>query len=145
MNLLMTFVGSFLAQYILMSFVTIYKLENFTHTLSKLYLSLMMGFVMVLYELSMRAWNSTNQRLLLWNGAGFALCVLLYRFQFGVNDANFLREMIEHHSMALFTTDNVLRHTKRGDVAALASRINADQSAEIERMKAILTNLSNNM
>jgi hypothetical protein len=145
MNLLLTFAGSFLVQYILMSLVTIYKIDSFTHTLSKLYLSLLVGFVMVMYELLMRPWNSTNQRLLLWNSLGFAICVIMYRFQFGVNDSNFLREMIEHHSMALFTTDNVLRHTKRSDVAALAWRINADHSAEIEQMKAVLTNIANNM
>ena len=145
MNLLLTFAGSFLVQYILMSLVTIYKIDSFTHTLSKLYLSLLVGFVMVMYELLMRPWNSTNQRLLIWNSLGFAICVIMYRFQFGVNDSNFLREMIEHHSTALFTTDNVLRHTKRSDVAALAWRINADHSAEIEQMKAVLTNIANNM
>ena len=145
MNLLLTFAGSFLVQYILMSLVTIYKIDSFTHTLSKLYLSLLVGFVMVMYELLMRPWNWTNQRLLIWNSLGFAICVIMYRFQFGVNDSNFLREMIEHHSTALFTTDNVLRHTKRSDVAALAWRINADHSAEIEQMKAVLTNIANNM
>ena len=145
MNLLLTFAGSFLVQYILMSLVTIYKIDSFTHTLSKLYLSLLVGFVMVMYELLMRPWNSTNQRLLIWNSLGFAICVIMYRFQFGVNDSNFLREMIEHHSTALFTTDNVLRHTKRSDVAALAWRINAHHSAEIEQMKAVLTNIANNM
>ena len=145
MNLLLTFAGSFLVQYILMSLVTIYKIDSFTHTLSKLYLSLLVGFVMVMYELLMRPWNWTNQRLLIWNSLGFAICVIMYRFQFGVNDSNFLREMIEHHSTALFTTDNVLRHTKRSDVAALAWRINADHSAEIEQMKAVLTNIANKM
>ena len=128
-----------------MSLVTIYKIDSFTHTLSKLYLSLLVGFVMVMYELLMRPWNWTNQRLLIWNSLGFAICVIMYRFQFGVNDSNFLREMIEHHSTALFTTDNVLRHTKRSDVAALAWRINADHSAEIEQMKAVLTNIANKM
>ena len=64
--------------------------------------------------------------------------VILLRGQFMVNDAQWLRRMISHHSTALTTTHKIYNRTKNPKVKKLAKEIIDTQEKEITRMKSML-------
>jgi len=67
--------------------------------------------------------------------------IYLYRIQFGIDDKNYIKEMIEHHSMALLTSKNILAKTKNLAVNNLATKIVLTQEKEIEDMRYILKSI----
>jgi hypothetical protein len=69
---------------------------------------------------------------------GLVVFLYLYRNQMYINDDNYLSEMIEHHSMALLTSDQILQKTQSERVRKLAENIVETQQAEIKYMKQLL-------
>jgi hypothetical protein len=74
----------------------------------------------------------------------FVLCFILlifiymYRNQIYIDDKNYLEEMIEHHSMAILTSDEILQKTNSERVKKLAETILTTQEKEIGYMKQLL-------
>lgn len=60
--------------------------------------------------------------------------VYLYRNQVYIDDKEYLKEMIEHHSMALLTSEEILQTTHSERVKKLAENIILTQEKEIEYM-----------
>jgi hypothetical protein len=60
--------------------------------------------------------------------------VYLYRNQVYIYDKDYLNEMIEHHSMALLTSEEILQKTGSERVKRLAENIISTQQKEIEYM-----------
>jgi uncharacterized protein (DUF305 family) len=69
---------------------------------------------------------------------GFIGFIYLYKTQSYIDDNEYLKEMIEHHSMALLTSEEILQKTKSERVKKLADNIVATQTAEIDYMKRML-------
>ena len=67
-----------------------------------------------------------------------SIFVYLYRNQSYIYDKDYLSEMIEHHSMALLTSDEILQKTTSERVKRLAENIASTQKAEIEYMGKLL-------
>jgi hypothetical protein len=63
--------------------------------------------------------------------------IYLYRKQVGVNDNAYLSEMIEHHSMAVLTSSEIIKKTKNPKVKKLAKEILAKQKEEIKIMRSL--------
>ena len=66
------------------------------------------------------------------------LFVYLYRNQVAINDKQYLEEMIEHHSMALLTSQEILKKTDDYNVSKLAKNIIQTQEDEIKIMHDLL-------
>ena len=64
--------------------------------------------------------------------------VLLLRDQFKVNDKEWLKRMISHHSTALTTSHKIKDRTKDGKIKKLAEEIIETQEKEITIMKSLL-------
>jgi hypothetical protein len=63
----------------------------------------------------------------------------LYRKQISVNESNYLKEMIEHHDMALFTSKNILEKPNISDkVRRFATKIVNTQKNEIQEMNQLI-------
>jgi uncharacterized protein (DUF305 family) len=65
----------------------------------------------------------------------------LYRNQVWIGNEQYLKEMIEHHSMALFTSDAILKKTSSYQVAKISKNIVQGQTDEIREMREILESL----
>jgi hypothetical protein len=63
--------------------------------------------------------------------------VYLYRKQISINDKQYLEGMIEHHSMALLTSEEILKKTDNYNVAKLAKNIIQTQTDEIRTMREL--------
>jgi uncharacterized protein (DUF305 family) len=64
--------------------------------------------------------------------------IYLYRVQIAINDKQYLEGMIEHHSMALFTSESILKKTDNYDIAKLAKNIISQQNNELQTMRELL-------
>ena len=133
-------VGSFLIQYILMSILMTNKLNNITNSLGKFYISSIMGLTMGILEVMMHDISMSMISLKYYMPLGILLAgfILLYRNQVYILDDQYLREMIEHHSMALFTSGEILKKTHNYKVAKLAKNIVQNQKDEIQQMRNML-------
>jgi uncharacterized protein (DUF305 family) len=69
-----------------------------------------------------------------------AMFTYLYRKQVAITDKQYLEGMIEHHSMALFMSDEILKKTDSYDIAKLAKNIIQTQNDEIQIMSNLLKN-----
>jgi Ca2+/Na+ antiporter len=138
--MIVMFIGSFLIQYFLMPPIMVNKREYITNNLGKVYMSIIMAILMVFLEVMMHDHQykvlSLNIYIILI--ASFGLLVYLYRIQKGINDKQYLEGMIEHHSMGILTSEEILKKTDNYDVAKLARNIIQKQQDEIDEMKHIL-------
>jgi hypothetical protein len=139
-TMIVMFVGSFIIQYFLMPPIMIEKISDFTNSVGKAYMAIIMGIFMVLMEVAMHDHQydvcSTNFYIALV--AALLLFVYLYRKQVAIKDKQYLEGMIEHHSMALLTSKEILTKTDDYNVAKLAKNIIQTQETEIKVMKDLL-------
>jgi len=139
-TLLFMFAGNFFAQYYFMSAVMSDSLTNITNNYGKLYLSIIMGLFMILLEFFMHDYTHhvINYKYYGIFGGLLVLFIYLYREQVGIQDKQYLEEMIEHHSMALLTSKKILEKTNNYHVAKLAKEIIQKQEDEIKIMKNLV-------
>jgi hypothetical protein len=139
-TMIVMFVGSFIIQYYLMPPIMVSNNSYITNNIGKAYLATIMGISMVIIEIMMRDHQyhvlSLNLYAILF--ALLAMFVYLYRKQTAINDKQYLEGMIEHHSMALFTSQEILKKTDNYDVAKLAKNIIQTQTDELQVMNNLL-------
>ena len=118
----MMVICSFIIQYFIMPPVMVNSITDITFTLGNAYLSLFMGLLMGVVEVIMydMRYNVMSVKYYVSLLIMSAVCVYLYRYQIGINDKQYLEEMIEHHSMALLTSEKIVKKTDNYDVAALS-------------------------
>ena len=134
------FISSFIIQYFLMPPIMVNKYINITNNIGKTYMSIIMALFMILIEIIMhdQSYNIFSSH---WYISLFILIVIfiyLYRNQIAINDKQYLEGMIEHHSMALLTSEEILKKTDNYDIAKLAKNIIQTQSDEKNTMKNLL-------
>ena len=134
------FIGSFIVQYLAMSAIMTNRFSNITFSLGKAYLATIMGLFMVLIEVAMHdmQYSSVNLQYYSIFGGLLLLFIYLYRVQYAIKDQQYLEEMIEHHSMALLTSSEILKKTDNYNVSKLAKNITQTQTDEIMEMKGLL-------
>jgi Ca2+/Na+ antiporter len=134
------FIGSFIVQYFLMPPIMVNKFVYITNNIGKAYLATIMALFMVLIEVIMHD-HQYHILSLNWYAIIFALLAMfiyLYRKQIAINDKQYLEGMIEHHSMALFMSEEILKKTDNYDVSKIAKNIIQTQNDEIELMNSVL-------
>jgi membrane-bound ClpP family serine protease len=114
--------------------------ENITNNIGKVYLSIIMGLFMVLVEIFMHDMHYgivsfTKYAIII---SMIILFIYLYRNQVAIKDKEFLKGMIEHHSMAVFMSEEILKKTDDYHIAKLAKNIIQTQNDELKEMKELL-------
>jgi len=138
------FIGSFIIQYFFMPPIMVNDIIYITNNIGKAYLATIMALFMVLLEIIIHDQHygilSLNWYAILI--ASLALFIYLYRKQVAVDDKQYLEGMIEHHSMALFTSDEILKKTDNYHIAKLAKNIKSQQTDELRVMDELLQKLN---
>lgn len=141
-TMIFMFLGSFIVQYFLMPPIMVSNYNYVTNNIGNAYLASIMGITMVIIEIMMHDNQygvlSLNFYAILF--ALLAILIYLYRKQIYINDKQYLEGMIEHHSMALFTSNEILKKSDNYDVTKLAKNIISQQSDELRVMKDLLDN-----
>jgi hypothetical protein len=139
-TMIVMFIGSFIVQYFLMPPIMVSDTMYITNNIGKAYLATIMGISMVILEIMMRDYQyhvlSLNWYAILFGL--LAIFVYFYRKQTAINDKQYLEGMIEHHSMALFTSKEILKKTDNYDIAKLAKNIISQQTDELRTMRELL-------
>jgi len=134
------FIGSFIIQYFIMSAVMVDKWANITNSIGKVYMAIIMALSMVIIEVGMHdhQYSVFSLNIYLMITALIGGTIYLYRKQMGINDKQYLEGMIEHHSMALLTSEEIVNKTDDYNVAKLAKNIIQTQTDEIREMRELL-------
>jgi Ca2+/Na+ antiporter len=133
-------ISSFIIQIAVMSFIMTDSPKNITFSIGKFYMSVIMSLLMGLLEVFMFDLHMKIISYEYYLPLLFLLVVFvnLYRNQVYIEDRDYLNEMIEHHSMALLTSEEILQKTKSERVKRLAENIISTQQKEIDYMRQIL-------
>lgn len=136
--------GSFIIQFFIMSALMTNKLLNIRPSIGKFYISCIMALLMGLLEVGMYDFHMNSLSLIYYFALGFTLIIFvyLYRNQVYIYDKDYLNEMIEHHSMALLTSEDILQKTGSERVKRLAENIISTQQKEIEYMEQLAATIN---
>ena len=140
-SMLVMFIGSFIVQYFLMPPIMVSNFSYITNNIGKAYLATIMALSMVAVEVMMHD-HQYHVLSVNWYAILFALLAMftyLYRKQIAINDKQYLEGMIEHHSMALFTSEEILKKTDNYNIAKLAKNIIQTQTDELQVMTNLLS------
>lgn len=134
------FVGSFIIQYFLMPPIMVNTLSDITNNIGKAYMATIMALFMILLEVMMHDHQYSVFSLHFYVGivAALAIFIYLYRKQVAIKDKQYLEGMIEHHSMALLTSEEILKKTDNYDIAKLAKNIIQTQTDELRTMRELV-------
>ena len=104
-------IGSFIIQFIVMSCIMTNSYKNITFSVGKFYMSVIMALLMGLLEVFMFDIHMRIISLYYYLILFFILSIFiyLYRNQIYIEDKDYLQEMIEHHSMAVLTSEEILQ------------------------------------
>ena len=133
-------IGSFIIQFIVMSCIMTNSYKNITFSVGKFYMSVIMALLMGLlevfrFDIHMRIISLYYYLILFFM---LSIFIYLYRNQIYIEDKDYLQEMIEHHSMAILTSDEILQKTKSERIKKLAETILTTQEKEIEYMRQLI-------
>jgi len=133
-------VGSFIIQFIVMSCIITNSYKNITFSVGKFYMSVIMALLMgllevFLFDIHMRIISLYYYLILFFI---LSIFIYLYRNQLYIEDKDYLQEMIEHHSMAVLTSEEILQKTQSERVKKLAETILTTQEKEIEYMRQLI-------
>ena len=130
----------FVIHYFLMSTIMVNNRMYITNNLGKAYMATIMAIFMLFLQVIMHdhQYNVFSLNLYVILSSVLALFIYLYRNQIAINDKQYLEGMIEHHSMAVLTSEEILKKTNNYNVAKLAKNIIQKQQDEIQIMNSIL-------
>jgi hypothetical protein len=114
--------------------------KNITFSVGKFYMSVIMALLMGLlevfmFDIHMRIISFYYYLILFFM---LSIFIYLYRNQIYIEDKDYLKEMIEHHSMAVLTSEEILQKTQSERIKKLAETILTTQKKEIEYMRQLI-------
>jgi len=139
-SVIIMILGSFVIQFFLMSTLMTNTVSNIRSSLGKFYMSVIMALLMGVIEVGMYDYHMGSISILYYLCflLIIAVFVYLYKNQVFIYDKEYLNEMIEHHSMALLTSNEILQKTSSEKVKRLAENIISTQEAEIDYMNQLI-------
>jgi hypothetical protein len=120
-----------------------YRFKDLYFSLTLFYGGLLMASNMIwsheiVHYLSM---GMFDKKLFLFGIILSVIIVMIMRKQILVNDKQWLRRMIPHHSTALTTSNQIMKKTKDEKIKKLANEIIETQEREIKLMKDMINNV----
>lgn len=141
--MLVMLIGSFIIQYWLMTPIMVNNFDSITNNFGKLYMSFIMALYMLLLSVMMNDYQY-NKISFNWYLTLIVLLVVMiyvYRNQIGINDKQYLEGMIEHHSMAILTSKEIINKSEDYNVLKLAKSIVQQQENEINKMRELVNKM----
>lgn len=140
-SIAMVFIGAFLIQYFLISYLMSQKITDVSMNVNKIYISLFTGISMAFLQVIIHNiyyfnfdWKYYLFFIILLSIIGF-----IYKKQIKVNEKNYMKNMIENHSNSLLISEEFLLKAQnkslKNKTTELAHKIIEEQKKEIEIMK----------
>ena len=124
-KLLFTFFINFFIQYFLFTSIILNSLSDFTHNLSKFYISMVVGLVMVLLDIVIHKidYDTLNIPLFITISSLLFLFLFLYRIQYAVTDNEYLKQLKENDSASLLISKAMETKTNTYEIAKITKNI----------------------
>ena len=124
-KILFTFSINFIIQYFVFSSMLLNSLSDFTHNISKFYISSIVGLVMVMLDIIIHKidYDTLNIPLFVSVLSLLVLFLYLYRIQYAVNDDEYLKQLKENDSAALLISKAMEVKTNTYEVAKITKNI----------------------
>jgi hypothetical protein len=130
---------SFVIMYSVM-YLNVYKLNHVYLSLTRVYMTLLMVSPMAVFMILLMAHmyhdRKANRIIIISSITVFILALILLRTQTPINDVQYMKAMIPHHSSAILTSREA--NIEDPEVKELSRQIIESQEAEIKQMKNIL-------
>ncbi len=124
-------------------YLNTYQLDHVFFSETRTFMAFVMGaamaVIMLLFMLKMYKNRLVNAAILIGGVIVFALTLWLVRSQTTVDDVDYMKAMIPHHSIAILTSERANISDPR--VRKLADEIIAAQRREIDEMKSLIKDL----
>ena len=136
---------SFVIMYLVM-FLNVAAFDHIYNSLTRVYMTTLMiasmAISMLLFMWKMYPNKQINFGIIAFSVITFFGTLYLLRTQTPINDVQYMKAMIPHHSSAIMTSSNA--HFKDPEVKKLADDIIDAQEREIKMMKEMIHRLENN-
>lgn len=133
---------SFVVMYFIM-FLNVAQYDHVYNSLTRFYMTTLMiaamAFSMILFMWKMYPNQKINYGILVTATFVFFATLYLLRTQTPINDVQWMKAMIPHHSSAIMTSSNA--HFEDEEVKKLAKDIIVAQEKEIQQMKEMIQRL----
>ena len=143
-KLMLTLIISFFIMYFVM-FLNITELNHYYTSTTRIYMAILMvppmAVVMILMMGKMYPNKKMNAGIITASIAVFILTLAALRTQTPINDVQYMKAMIPHHSSAILTSRKA--NIQDPDVKKLSEEIIKAQEEEIAEMKAKIKELQN--
>ncbi len=143
-KLMLTLIISFFIMYLVM-FLNITEFSHYYTSITRMYMAILMvapmAVVMILMMGKMYPNKKMNAGIITASIAVFILTLAALRTQTPINDVQYMKAMIPHHSSAILTSKKA--NIQDPDVKKLSEEIIKAQEEEIAEMKAKINELQN--
>ena len=143
-KLMLTLIISFFIMYLVM-FLNITEFSHYYTSITRIYMAILMvapmAVVMILVMGKMYPNKKMNAGIIMASIAVFILTLAALRTQTPINDVQYMKAMIPHHSSAILTSKKA--NIQDPDVKKLSEEIIKAQEEEIAEMKAKINELQN--
>ena len=143
-KLMLTLIISFFIMYLVM-FLNITEFSHYYTSITRMYMAILMvapmAVVMILMMGKMYPNKKMNAGIITASIAVFILTLAALRTQTPINDVQYMKAMIPHHSSAILTSRKA--NIQDPDVKKLSEEIIKAQEEEIAEMKAKINELQN--
>ena len=143
-KLMLTMIISFFIMYLVM-FLNITELNHYYTSTTRIYMAILMvapmAVVMILMMGKMYPNKKMNAGIIVASIAVFILTLAALRSQTPINDVQYMKAMIPHHSSAILTSKKA--NIQDPEVKKLSEEIIKAQEEEIAEMKAKIKDLQN--
>lgn len=141
---MLTLIISFFIMYLVM-FLNITEFSHYYTSITRMYMAILMvapmAVVMILMMGKMYPNKKMNAGIITASIAVFILTLAALRTQTPINDVQYMKAMIPHHSSAILTSKKA--NIQDPDVKRLSEEIIKAQEEEIAEMKAKINELQN--
>ena len=139
--LIITFAIAFILQYWIISIITTSNVSYVHHNVGKLYISLFAASIMGILEVIIYDSYHKTISMFYYIGLGIAIYgfAFMFKTQYNVSEADYLRQMIEASSRDLLLSENLVNHTNNMTIKTVATNIISKRKRDLDMMTKMLS------
>ena len=144
--LILTFIVSFVVQFWILSIVSTSSMEFVKATRGKMYLSITAASIMCILEVFIYDWYKNETSLFYYISLVLIAYLFAYFFknQTGIDDQDYLKQMLEMHSCDLLISKKILENTKSQSVQTVATNYINRRNKDIDVVKKLIDDKDKN-
>lgn len=144
--LILTFIIAFFVQFWVLSIISASSMEHVKATRGKAYLSVVAASIMCILEVFIYDWYKNETSLFYY--ISFVLVAYLFSYLFknqvGVDDQDYLKQMLEAHSRDLLLSKQMLQTTKSQSIQTVATNYINRRNKDIDVVKKLIDDKDKN-